>query len=107
MENKCPDVEETIHSHMRSSSQVYEEQACANESCKSSPPLEMSNRSAPTVQYDTYAHHGRNILNGFHEKMKKAQGVTPIIPARLRASTVPLSVSEKGVGKVGILGAGK
>lgn len=66
----------------------------------------MSNSSAPSVGYDAYAHHGRNILQGFHEKLKKDMGVTPVIPARLSVSSMHLSASAAGVSTVGILGAG-
>lgn len=67
----------------------------------------MSNSSAPSVGYDTYAHHGRNIIREFHEKLKKDMGQTPVIPARLRASPIHPSAKDAGVSPIGILGAGE
>ncbi|KAG8678598.1 hypothetical protein FRC09_019711, partial [Ceratobasidium sp. 395] len=69
----------------------------------------MSHTSTPPVfQYDTYAHHGRNLIEKYHEKLKKTLGVTiPMSAARLRASAAPtVSKADGDVGTIGILGAG-
>lgn len=65
----------------------------------------------PSLEYDAYAHYGRNIILAYHEKLKASMGF-PGMPV----STTPVAITERTVVRsttdtsqhpIGILGAGQ
>ncbi|KAG8740117.1 hypothetical protein FRC10_004746 [Ceratobasidium sp. 414] len=55
--------------------------------------------SAPPFRYDAYAHHGRNLIQRYHAKLKKTLGVTPVTVSHMsfRASAAATS-ADGGAG---------
>ncbi|KAG1751233.1 hypothetical protein EDB19DRAFT_1676233 [Suillus lakei] len=69
--------------------------------------------SPPSLGYDTYAHHGRNLIEAFDDELKGPETVPPTIPMRMAAPVTWMSAVNyqtaadiSSIDPVGILGAG-
>lgn len=68
----------------------------------------MENRSCPSFAYDTYAHHGRNLIQDFHANLKASLpvGGAPILRS-MATSAIHTYAAATPQDPVGILGAGR
>ncbi|TDL14703.1 amine oxidase [Rickenella mellea] len=64
--------------------------------------------NTPWLQYDVFAHHGRNLIEDFHSKSEGGLPSSPPIARGLKSLSIPTSSIHKSdeVAPVGILGAG-
>jgi len=71
-------------------------------------PMSTTSPSRPSLAYDAYAHHGRNLIENFHANLQVSKRFpVPGSPELRIPSTVRRLDTSNSVGTIGILGAGQ